>query len=64
MKVVFRCGAYRDDPEKLVLPSVVWLSGGDELHNGCSIAVGWWHFAATVTLLWKRRNPLPDSVKG
>lgn len=56
MKVRF--GRARHDPEKAVLPAIIWTRAGDHQLAAYALSFGWWDFH--VTLMWSRRSPSPN----
>ncbi len=48
----------RDDPEKMVLPGIVFVAAESEAikkygHTGFGLAVGWWDWSAQLNVYWK-----------
>lgn len=46
-----------DDPEKLVLPGIVYCRKANDVHSVHVIALGWWDYH--VSLFWNRRLRKP-----
>lgn len=46
--------AAKGDPEKLVLPGIIWIHKKDTHERGTAhvywIGIGWWHFAITFAV--------------
>lgn len=54
MKVI--ASRSKDDPEKAVLPAMIWASKTAGGLAAYSLSVGWWDWH--ITLLWSRRYAL------
>lgn len=52
------CGRAKDDPEKAVLPALIFTAKTDGGISAYALSLGWWDFH--ITLLWSRRNPAHD----
>lgn len=60
MKIRF--GRARSDPEKAVLPAIIWTHVGDDQRAAYALSIGWWDFH--VTLAWIRPSPSRLSSQG
>lgn len=47
MKVMFGNGA--TDPERAVLPTIMYICMKDELHQVRGISIGWWKWGIIIT---------------
>lgn len=45
-----------NDPEKTVLPALIWMTKGAGSLKVYGLAIGWWDWH--ITLLWSRRRAL------
>lgn len=52
MKISFKLHAAITDPEKMVLPGIVYVRRTLEDFTGFNIAIGWWHWGAHITVVW------------
>jgi hypothetical protein len=50
MKIRIRAGRSEADPEKAVLPALIWASKRDDVAAAYSMTFGWWDFY--VGILW------------
>jgi hypothetical protein len=60
--------AAADDPEKLVLPGIVYASGSippsagrDYTTRGFSLSFGWWHWCVSIFFGWNERQARPTT---
>ena len=58
MNVYFNIDRSKTSPSKAVLPTVVFISTnhssfGELRRNGFMLIVGWWDFAAKITIIFK-----------
>lgn len=56
MKIKAEVGSAAHDPEKLIVPGVVWASKELDGYWSCCLRFGWWHWFAGVTLVLKARG--------
>ena len=68
MKVSFKAGR-TDDPERAVLPALVYCSSRHpyfdqrQSRGGFSVAIGWWAWNVAVYVTWRIMSPTPDGDK-
>lgn len=44
------------DPERAVLPTILYISMKDDLHRVTGISIGWWKWGVILTLKPKKLN--------
>jgi hypothetical protein len=56
MKIAFGLVYAPEDPEKAILPALVWCSARHPYFNtpmrGGSLSLGWWHYGVRIAVLW------------
>lgn len=52
MQIRFRFDAAKADPEKLVLPGLVFVQRTLGDFSGFNVAIGWWHWGLHMVVIW------------
>lgn len=62
----FRCtyGKARKDPEKMVLPGIIFSSNQGHGAKAFVIAAGWWDYHVSLLCGWAATTPPPTDRKG
>lgn len=62
--IKFRASRSRNDPERAVLPALVFISGRVEDCRGFGIYLGWWDFAIGFNVFWYDPPTLAEVLRG
>lgn len=55
MKIKWRMGRNARDPEKAVLPALIYCNGSNEFARVYVIALGWWDWSIKVSITVRHR---------
>ena len=64
MKIRFRCARDTDDPEKAVIPAVIFISCRhshfkEYERGGFALALGWWDWSIRIAIFKERDGKAP-----
>ena len=60
MKFSTVAGRYTEDPEKALLPTIMYIDGSSDHYamygrSGFALAFGWWDWSISFCLHWERK---------
>lgn len=55
--ITFGAGREKDDPEKAVLPALIFCVQEIDGKRGAALSIGWWDFYARVAVIWSAGRP-------